>query len=334
MKKGPAQLTTGPISRTLFMFALPILMGNVLQSLNGSVNAIWVGSYLGTAALTATNNSNIVMFLLLGAVFGFTMASTILVAQSVGAGKMAEAKRVVGTSATFFFVLSLLFALLGVALSPSILAWMGTPDDALPLGVTYMRVMFLALPASYAFFFVNAALRGAGDSKTPFIFLLMSVVLDIALNPLLIFGLGPIPRMGIGGSAAATLISQTLSLLAMLRYIYVKKVPLALHAGEWHLLRIDWQIVRTLVVKGIPMGLQMIVLSSSMVLFMRVVNRFGSDTAAAFAAAFFAFFGLTAPASGWGGAATASGFPDLAVHSVRGRGHGLALRRRRTRRPS
>jgi len=256
MKKGPAQLTTGPISRTLFMFALPILMGNVLQSLNGSVNAIWVGSYLGTAALTATNNSNIVMFLLLGAVFGFTMASTILVAQSVGAGKMAEAKRVVGTSATFFFVLSLLFALLGVALSPSILAWMGTPDDALPLGVTYMRVMFLALPASYAFFFVNAALRGAGDSRTPFIFLLMSVVLDIALNPLLIFGLGPIPRMGIGGSAAATLISQTLSLLA-----------------------------RTLVVKGIPMGLQMIVLSSSMVLFMRVVNRFGSDTAAAFAAA-------------------------------------------------
>ena len=285
MKKGPAQLTTGPISRTLFMFALPILMGNVLQSLNGSVNAIWVGSYLGTAALTATNNSNIVMFLLLGAVFGFTMASTILVAQSVGAGKMAEAKRVVGTSATFFFVLSLLFALLGVALSPSILAWMGTPADALPLGVTYMRVMFLALPASYAFFFVNAALRGAGDSRTPFIFLLMSVVLDIALNPLLIFGLGPIPRMGIGGSAAATLISQTLSLLAMLRYIYVKKVPLALHAGEWHLLRIDWQIVRTLVVKGIPMGLQMIVLSSSMVLFMRVVNRFGSDTAAAFAAA-------------------------------------------------
>jgi putative MATE family efflux protein len=285
MKKGPAQLTTGPISRTLFMFALPILMGNVLQSLNGSVNAIWVGSYLGTAALTATNNSNIVMFLLLGAVFGFTMASTILVAQSVGAGKMAEAKRVVGTSATFFFVLSLLFALLGVALSPSILAWMGTPDDALPLGVTYMRVMFLALPASYAFFFVNAALRGAGDSRTPFIFLLMSVVLDIALNPLLIFGLGPIPRMGIAGSAAATLISQTLSLLAMLRYIYVKKVPLALHAGEWHLLRIDWQIVRTLVVKGIPMGLQMIVLSSSMVLFMRVVNRFGSDTAAAFAAA-------------------------------------------------
>ena len=72
-----------------------VLMGNVLQSLNGSVNAIWVGSYLGTAALTATNNSNIVMFLLLGAVFGFTMASTILVAQSVGAGKMAEAKRVV-----------------------------------------------------------------------------------------------------------------------------------------------------------------------------------------------------------------------------------------------
>ena len=80
-----AELTTGSIPRRLFAFALPILLGNVLQSINGSINAIWVGNFLGTAALTATNNSNIVMFLLLGAVFGITMASTILIAQAVGA---------------------------------------------------------------------------------------------------------------------------------------------------------------------------------------------------------------------------------------------------------
>ncbi len=106
MRPSSTGLTTGSIPRTLFTFALPILMGNVLQSINGSINSIWVGKFLGTAALTATNNANIVMFLLLGSVFGITMASTILIAQNVGARKSAEAKRVVGTSATFFMVLA------------------------------------------------------------------------------------------------------------------------------------------------------------------------------------------------------------------------------------
>jgi putative MATE family efflux protein len=279
--KAVSTLTTGSIPRTLFTFALPILLGNVLQSVNGSINAVWIGKFLGGAALTGANNGNIVIFLLLGAVFGITMASTILIAQNVGAQRIAEAKRVTGTSATFFFVLSLLFSLGGFFAAPGILHWMGTPDDALGYGVAYLRVMFMALPVSYAFFFVNGALRGAGDSKTPFRFLVMSVALDIALNPLFIFGWGPVPGLGIAGSA---LVAQSLALAALMRHVYVSRNPLAIHRGESQLLRIDWAIIRSLVVKGIPMGLQMIVLSSSMVLFLRVVNRFGSDTAAAFAA--------------------------------------------------
>ena len=302
MKPTTSSLTTGSIPRTLFAFTLPMLLGNMLQTLNGSVNAIWVGSFLGTAALTATNNANIVMFLLLGAVFGITMAATILIAQHVGARNLAEARRVVGTSATFFAALSLLFAVVGVLLSPSILRWMGTPPDALPLAITYMRVIFLALPASYGFFFVMAALRGAGDSKTPFYYLVMAVVLDIVLNPLLIFGVGPLPKMGIAGSATATLIAQTLSLLALMRHIYRRGNVLALHREHLGLLRPDWAIVRAVIVKGIPMGLQMIVLSSSIVLFLRVVNRFGSDTAAAFAAAMQLWNYVQMPAMAIGGA--------------------------------
>ncbi|MCC6170998.1 MAG: MATE family efflux transporter [Gammaproteobacteria bacterium] len=284
MRPASTSLTTGSIPRTLFAFALPLLMGNVLQSVNGSINAVWVGKFLGTAALTATNNSNIVTFLLLGGVFGLTMASTILIAQAVGGRRMEEAKRVVGTSATFFMSLAVLLAITGVAFSPHVLAWMATPHDALPLAIAYMRVMFLALPASYAFFFINAALRGAGDSKTPFYYLVLSVVLDFVLNPVFIFGVGPIPALGIAGSATATLVSQVVSLLALVRHVYRRPNVLALRRGEFHLLWIDWKIVRTLVLKGIPMGLQMIVLSSSMVLFLQVVNRFGSETAAAFAA--------------------------------------------------
>lgn len=282
--KPTASLTTGSVYRTLLVFTLPILAGNVLQSINGSINAIWIGKFLGAAALTGANNANIVMFLLLGSVFGITLASTILVAQAYGAQKLAEAKRVVGTSATFFFVLSILVSILGFFMSPLILRWMGTPGDALDLGIAYLKVMFLAIPASYAFFFVSGALRGAGDSKTPFRFLLLSVLLDIALNPLFIFGWGPVPALGIAGSGLATLVSQCIALAALMRHVYGTRNPLAIHGEERHLLRVDWGIVKSIVLKGIPMGLQMVVLAFSMILFLRVVNRFGSDTAAAFAA--------------------------------------------------
>lgn len=277
-------LTEGSIPRALFTFAIPILLGNVLQSVNGSINAIWIGKYIGAAALTGASNANIVMFLLLGSVFGVTMASTILIAQYVGARNMPEAKRVVGTSVTFFFVLSLMFSLGGYFLSATILDWMSTPVDAIPYGIDYMRVMFAGLPASYAFFFVSGALRGAGDSKTPFVFMVMSVVLDVLLNPLFIFGWGPVPAMGIAGSGLATVSAQSVSFIALMATIYRRRHPLALHAGEGALLKVDWQIVKSLIVKGLPMGLQMIVLSTSMVLMLGIVNGFGSDTSAAFAA--------------------------------------------------
>src|SRR5690349_3892393 len=101
-RPAPRNLTEGPIGRTLATFALPVLGSNVLQSLNGSVNAVWIGNLLGEAALTATSNANLVLFLLLGAVFGVSMAATILVGQAFGARDVARAKCVVGTGATFF----------------------------------------------------------------------------------------------------------------------------------------------------------------------------------------------------------------------------------------
>ncbi|MFZ9708566.1 MAG: MATE family efflux transporter [Steroidobacteraceae bacterium] len=280
----PATLTSGSIPRTLFAFALPILAGNVMQSINGSINSIWIGKFLGAAALTGANNANIVMFLLLGAVFGITLASTILIARSLGAGDVADARRVTGTSASFFCVLSFVFAIGGFFASPAILLWMDTPADALAFGADYLRVMFVALPASYGFFFISAALRGAGDSKTPLRFLVLSVVLDILLNPLFIFGWGPLPGFGIAGSALATLVAQFVALGAILRHVYLQRHPLVIHRADAALLRVDWSIVRVIITKGVPMGLQMIVLALSAALFLRVVNRFGSDTAAAFAA--------------------------------------------------
>ena len=258
-------LTQGPIASTLLVFALPILAGNVLQSLNGSVNAVWVGGHLGEAALTATANANNVMFALIGAMFGVSMATNILIAQSMGARNIGQAKRVLGSSATFFGLISLILAVLGWPLSHTLMNWMDTPQASLPLAESYLKVIFLAIPLLFMFTFVTAALRGSGDTRTPFWFLLIVVVLDIALNPLLIFGWGPVPGMGIQGSAMATLIANGLSFVALLLWLHKRRHPLWIGPRQLGLFKPDWTIVRTLVVKGLPMCVQLMMISMAMI---------------------------------------------------------------------
>ena len=278
-------LTEGPIGRTLFLFALPILAGNVLQSLNGSVNAIWVGRFLGEQALTATANANNILFFLIGAVFGVGMAATILVGQAMGKRDIAQAKRVIGTSATFFIGVSLLIAIVGLQFARHVLVWMSTPEAALPYAVAYLRIIFVAVPFLYCFAFLSAILRGAGDTRTPFSFLLLVVLLDIGLNPLLIFGIGPFPKLGIAGAATATLIANIVSLSAMLAWLRHKRHPLWISRHERHLYKPDWIILRALIVKGVPMGLQMILISMAMIAMIAMINRHGTATTAAYGAA-------------------------------------------------
>lgn len=284
-RRNATALTEGPIARSLLVFSLPILGANVLQSLNASVNAIWIGHFLGEAALAAVSNANLVLFFLLGVVFGISMANTILVGQAVGARDMDQVKRVVGTSTGFFVVLSLSVAILGYVFTGNILDAMGTPADARPYAIAYLRVIFIALPSMYFYSFLMMTLRGAGDSHTPFYFMLLSVGLDIVLNPLLIFGLGPVPAMGIGGSALATLIAQSVALIGLVAHLYRRRHFLCLHRGELHYLKPDLALLRALVLKGLPMGLQMVVISSSALVMIGLVNAYGSQTTAAYGAA-------------------------------------------------
>ncbi|MBS0591143.1 MAG: MATE family efflux transporter [Proteobacteria bacterium] len=285
-------LTQGAIGKTLLMFTLPILAGNVLQSLNGSVNAIWIGHGLGEAALAAGSNVNTILFLLIGAVLGIGMAATILVGQSIGANDVAQAKRVVGTSLVFFALLSFAIAALGLAFAEPLMVAMHTPVESLPLAVAYLRVILLGIPFIYLQAFMSMALRGAGDARTPFLFLALNVVLDIALNPLFIFGtrrlvgMPLIPEMGIAGSATASLIATATTTILLIVYLYRTRHFLCLRRDELHHLRVDPVILKSLIVKGLPMGLQMVVMSASMVAMISLVNGFGAHTTAAYGACF------------------------------------------------
>ena len=280
-------LTEGPITPALLMFSLPVLGGNVLQTLNGTVNQFFVSHTpgLGVTAITALGNSNTLMFLLMGAVFGISMACNILIAQAVGAGDLPMAKRVMGTATTFFIAVSIALSLIGWRFAPAILNAMHTPEAAREEAITYLRIIFIAMPFIYFFMFMQMAQRGAGDSKTPFYFMVLAVVLEIGLNPCLIRGLGPFPKLGIAGSATATLVSQAISLTLLLSYLYIRRSILMLRPSEWHLLWPDMRILRSLLFKGTPMGVQMIVMSGASVVMLGFVNSYGALTAAAYAAA-------------------------------------------------
>ena len=303
-KQSRPSLTDGPIAKTLFFFSLPILLGNVLQSLNGSINSIWVGNLLGETALAATSNANLIIFFLISLIFGIAMAAVILIGQHLGAKQITGAKKVVGTSTVFFAVLSAVTGALGVLFSPHILAWLNTPEDAMALAVPYTRLIFAGVPFMFGFNLVMAVLRGAGDAKTPFYFLLLSTVLDTGLNPLFIQGYGPFPRMGISGSATAALIAQSISFVLLVVYLYAKRYFLRLTREDLGMLRMDWQIVKLLIRKGLPMGLNMVIVSLSNLLLIYFVNAYGSDATAAFGIANQISGYVQMPALAIGGAVT------------------------------
>lgn len=297
-------LTEGPITRTMLMFSLPVLGTSVLQSLNGSINAIWVGRLLGPEALTATVNATLILLLLLGVMFGAGMAATILVGQAFGAKDLQRAKKAVGTGAAFFLVASLVIAIGGFAASEQILSLMGTPPEARALAEAYLRVVFLSMPFVCLFAFMVMVQRGAGDAKTPFYFNVLAIVLDIALNPLLIAGIGPFPEMGIAGSATAMLLSQAIGMSAMLVYLYWRKSDLRLTGNELRYLKPDGALLRAIVGKGLPMGAQMLVISASALVMMSMINAHGVETAAAYGVAVQIWTYLQMPAMAIGAAAS------------------------------
>src|SRR5690606_19330131 len=166
------------------------------------------------------------------------------------------------------------------------------------------------VPFMYMFAFLTAVLRGAGDTRTPFVFLAVVVVVDIVVNPVLIFGLGPFPRMGIAGSAGATLVANACSLAAMLAWLRWRRHPLWIPRAEVRAYLPDPAIVRALVVKGLPMGLQMILVSLAMLVMISMVNGYGVDTASAYGATLQLWTYVQMPAMAMGGACASMAAQD------------------------
>ena len=277
-------LTQGPILRTLLVFSIPTLMSNMLQTLNGSINAIWVGRLIGESALAATANANVIWFLIFSAVFGFGMATTVRIGQHFGARNIAAARRTFGAGTGFCVLLSLAAALFGWFASPRLLHLMATPAESMAEADAYLRITFLSLPFGMASLMLSMGLRGVGDARTPLYAMILTVGLDIGLNPLLIRGMGPVPAYGIAGSAAASAVANFIGSLLMVWALYRRDLPLRLKGAELGYLWPARNELGYIITKGLPMGAQMLLMASAQLVMLGLVNRAGLDTTAAYGA--------------------------------------------------
>ncbi len=304
-KRGPRDLTQGTVWKTLLLFALPTLGGNVLQSLNQTISSIYLGKLLGENALAATTVAGMVFFLVFSTIFGLAMGATILIGQAMGRRDIAEVRRTVGTAAGMFLTAGTTVSILGYLFTPQMIHVLDTPEAAAPNAIIYMRMAFVGMPFVFISVLLQSSLRGVGDAMTPLYSTILNVVLCVMLNPLFILGYGPIPAMGIAGAALAGVVANIACMIYIIARIYEKDLPIRLRAEEWQALKPDVAHAKPILAIGLPMGLSMIIMSASSLVMMGLINREGVDTVAAFGAVNQLWSYVQMPAFAVGGAVSA-----------------------------
>ncbi len=271
-----------PIWKSMSMFLVPLLLSNVLQSVGQLFGMVVVGRWLGVNDLAAISAFFPLFFLLVSFVIGIGSGSSILIGQAFGAKNEERLKAIVGTTLTFTFIIGVVLAIIGSIFAMDIMRLMGTPENIIEISVHYARILFISMPVLFLYFAYTTFMRGTGDSKTPFYFLIVSTALNMILLPILIFGWLGAPKLDVYGAAYASVISTVITFIVMLVYLKKKNHPLQLDATVRKYLRMDWELLKLLLRLGIPASINMILVSLSEIAVIAFVNRYGSDATAAY----------------------------------------------------
>jgi putative MATE family efflux protein len=211
--KRPNVLLEGPILKSLLTLAVPVVLANVLQSAYALIDAFWVGR-LGGAAVAAVSLSFPVMFLMIALGMGLAMAGSTLTAQYRGAGNDSMVSHVAAQTLNMVAALSITLSVAGYFFTPALLHLMGVAPDVYAGALGFMRVSFVALLFNFTFFVFQSIMRGVGRPTLPVYIVACTVVLNFILDPLFIFGWGPVPAFGVMGAALATLGTQMLAAIS------------------------------------------------------------------------------------------------------------------------
>ncbi|WP_144610869.1 MATE family efflux transporter [Bacillus cereus] len=271
-----------PIWKSMSMFLVPLLLSNVLQSIGQLFGMVVVGRWLGVNDLAAISAFFPLFFLLVSFVIGIGSGSSILIGQAFGAKNEDRLKAIVGTTLTFTFIIGVVLAIIGSIFAMDIMRLMGTPENIIDISVHYARILFISMPVLFLYFAYTTFMRGTGDSKTPFYFLIVSTALNMILLPILIFGWLGAPKLDVYGAAYASVISTVITFIVMLVYLKKKNHPLQLDSTVRKYLRMDGELLKLLLRLGIPASINMILVSLSEIAVIAFVNRYGSDATAAY----------------------------------------------------
>ena len=283
MRRGPAIDDSKPVWRPLLAFLIPLMLANTLQSATATFTSIFLGRMIGVGALAAASSIFPMLFFLISFFIGIASGSSVLIGQAYGAHDQRRLQRVAGTTLTFAVVFGVIIGVVGLLFDRAILQLIGTPKDIFDQAAAYARIVFLTMPLTFVYLGYTMFMRGVGDSQTPFVALIGTTIISIALTPVLILGVVGLPPLGLMAAPIASNIATFIGIVGLLAYLEWRGHPLAFGKIS-RSLAIDVPVLATLVRIGVPTGLQLVMVSLSEIAVISFVNRFGSHATAAYGA--------------------------------------------------
>jgi len=271
-------LTEGSILRALGRLATPMLVGGILQNLQSLIDLFWVGR-LGSSAVASVAVSGTVLMLLMPLLMGASTGTVALVARAIGAKRMDDANRAAGQSLMLALALGGLSGVVGLLLSGKVFGLLNPPPDIVTDGVAYLRISLLGSFTVFVLFIGNSALQGAGDAVTPMWIMAIANAVNMVLDPLFIYGLGPLPAMGVRGAAIATVIAQAVAAAVSVSRLFSGRTLLHIRFSQWKPdIALSWRILRI----GIPGAGQMLARGLMSAVMMGLVASCGTVAVAAY----------------------------------------------------
>ncbi len=274
------QIIEGVIWKQLLIFFFPIVLGTFFQQLYNTVDTVIVGRFVGKEALASVGGSaGQLVNLVVGFFTGLTSGAAVVVSQFWGAKDRKNIEKSIHTAYAFSIAAGLLITVLGMLLTPVFLRWMNTPEGLMPGSILYLRIYYGGILFTFIFNTGSSILRATGDSRRPLYYLIVCCILNIVLDILFVLLCG----LGIAGVSIATVLSQAVSACLVTRALTRadKESGLRLRLQDLHFAR---GILRSQLYIGVPTGLQSTMYSISNIIIQATLNRFGTDTVAAWAA--------------------------------------------------
>ena len=274
-KKKTTMMTEGVIWKQLIAFAIPLLLGNLLQQLYNTVDSIVVGQFIGSDALAAVSSSNSLINMVIGMFLGIATGAGVIISQYYGARNAQKMQDAVHTAIALCFIGGVILIVVGIAFSPTILRLMGTPENVMKNSVIYFRIFFAGSLFNLTYNMASGILRAVGDSKNPLYFLAASSITNIILDLLFVV----VGGMGVEGVAIATVLAQALSMVLCLRVLAKTDDIYKLDLKK---LSLKPAMVKMILVTGLPTGLQHSIISLSNVIVQANINAYGAMAMAGF----------------------------------------------------